>query len=137
MKKIIKLFDPVIDSSERKALVMVLQSKFWASGSGTGHVKQFEDKLQNYVKAQSCVAVNSGSAALNLAFSLFDIKNKEIILPSMSFVSTAHCITANGGIPIFVDINPDTLCIDPEKIQRVVSKKNCSNSTCSFWRNAV
>ena len=123
MKKQIKLFDPSIDSSEKKALAMVLQSKFWASGSGTGHVKQFEDKFQNYVKAQSCVAVNSGTAALNLAFSLFDIKNKEVILPSLSFVSTAHCIMENGGIPVFVDIQPDTLCIDPEKIKQKISKK--------------
>ena len=117
MKKQIKLFDPSIDSSEKKALAMVLQSKFWASGSGTGHVKQFEDKFQNYVKAQSCVAVNSGTAALNLAFSLFDIKNKEVILPSLSFVSTAHCIVENGGIPVFVDIQPDTLCINPEDVE--------------------
>ena len=123
MKKTIKLFDPTIDSSERKILTKVLESKFWASGSGSGHVKQFENKFQNYVKSKSCVAVNSGTAALNLAFSLFNIKNKEVILPSMSFVSTAHCIVENGGIPIFVDIDPNTLCIDPEKIKTKISNK--------------
>tara|TARA_B100000029_G_scaffold515681_1_gene623942 strand:+ start:825 stop:1910 length:1086 start_codon:yes stop_codon:yes gene_type:complete len=122
MKKQIKLFDPSIDLSEKNILIKVLQSKFWASGSGNGYVKQFEKKFQNYVDAKSCVAVNSGTSALNLAFSLFDIKNKEVILPSLSFVSTAHCIVENGGIPVFVDIEPKTLCIDPEKITQKITK---------------
>ena len=121
-QKKIKLFDPVIDLSERKALLKTFDSKFWASGSGSGNVQKFENKFKDYVQSRSCVAVNSGTAALNLALSLFDIKNKEVILPSMSFVSTAHCIVENGGKPVFVDIEPDTLCIDPEKIKQAVSK---------------
>ena len=123
MAKLIKLFDPAVDSSEKNALVKVFDSKFWASGSGSGHVKKFENEFKNYIKSNACVAVNSGTAALNLAFSLLDIKNKEVILPSMSFVSTAHCIIENGGIPIFVDIKSDTLCIDPDKIKDAISKK--------------
>nr|AIF09169.1 glutamine--scyllo-inositol transaminase [uncultured marine thaumarchaeote KM3_35_D03] len=122
MSKLIKLFDPVVDSSERNALVKVLDSKFWASGSGSGNVSKFESKFKKYIKSNSCIAVNSGTAALNLAFSLFNIKNKEVILPSLSFISTAHCIIENGGIPIFVDIEPDTLCINPKKIKQVISK---------------
>ena len=71
-------------------------SKFWASGQGTGNVLKFEKEFQKFLKSNSCVAVNSGTAALNLAVSLVDIKNKEVILPSLSFVSTAHCILLNG-----------------------------------------
>jgi len=122
----IKLFDPVVTSSEKNALVNVLSSKFWASGSGSGLVSKFENEIKKYLKSDACIAVNSGTAALNLAFSLFDIKNKEVILPSMSFVSTAHCIIENGGIPIFVDIDPKTLCIDPEKIKHAISKKTAA-----------
>jgi len=126
MKKQIKLFDPVIDSTENKAILKVLNSRFWASGSGSGHVLKFENKFKKYTQSKSCVAVNSGTAALNLAFSLFDIKNKEVILPSLSFISTAHCIVENGGIPVFVDIEPDTLCIDPKKIKQAVSKNTAA-----------
>ena len=122
MPKLIKLFEPAVDSSEKKALVKVLDSKFWASGSGSDHVSKFENKFEKYIKSNTCIAVNSGTAALNLAFSLFNIKNKEVILPSLSFISTAHCIVENGGIPVFVDIEPDTLCVDPEKIKQVISK---------------
>ena len=122
MKKI-KLFDPVFDKNEINAVVKTLKSGFWASGSGSGNVLKFENEFKKYIQSKSCVAVNSGTAALNLALSLFDIKNKEVILPSLSFVSTAHSIVENGGIPIFVDIESDTLCIDPKKIKQAVSKK--------------
>jgi len=56
--------------------------------------------------------VNSGTAALHLALSLYDIKGKEVILPAMSFVSTANAILYNGGIPVFADIEERTLCLD-------------------------
>ena len=122
MKKI-KLFDPNVGKGEEKAITKTLYSKFWASGAGTGKVLEFEEKFKKYTKASSCVAVNSGTAALHLALSLFNIKNKEVILPSLSFVSTAHAIIYNGGIPIFVDVEPETLCIDPEIIKKSITKK--------------
>ncbi len=120
----IKLFDPVIDSKEKKAIVKVLEGKFWASGSGSGLVSKFEKEFKKYIKSNACVGVNSGTAALNLALSLFNVKNKEVILPSMSFVSTAHCIIENKGIPVFVDITPDTLCIDPKELESAITKNN-------------
>jgi dTDP-4-amino-4,6-dideoxygalactose transaminase len=123
MRNTIKLFDPVANVNEKKAIIDVLDSKFWASGSGSRNVQKFEEKFRTYIDSDACIAVNSGTAALNLSLSLFDIKNKEVILPSMSFVSTAHCIVENGGIPIFVDVDPTTLCIDPEKIEHAISKK--------------
>ena len=98
MNRKIKLFDPHIDNSERNALIKTLDSRFWASGSGVGNVKKFEILFKNYIKSKSCIAVNNGTSALNLALSLFDIKNKEVILPSLSFISTAHAVKINGGI---------------------------------------
>ena len=122
MIKKIKLFDPLIDSSENKIISKVLKSKLWASGSGIGYVSKFETKMNQYLGSDECIAVNSGTAALNLALSIAEIKNKEVILPSLSFVSTAHSIILNGGKPIFVDVDPHTLCIDPEKIIKAITK---------------
>ena len=122
MTKKIKLFDPVVGQSEKKAILNVLKSHFWASGAGNGQVSKFENEFKKYTKSNSCIAVNSGTAALNLAFSLLNIKNKEVILPSLSFVSTAHSIVENGGKPVFVDVEPETLCVDPEKIKQAISK---------------
>ena len=121
MKKI-KLFDPHVDFEE-KAFKKILKSGFWASGAGTGSVSLFESEFNKYVGSKKCVAVNSGTAALHLALALENIKGKEVIIPSLSFVSTAHAIIYNGGIPVFVDIDKDTLCIDPEKIKEKISNK--------------
>ena len=122
MKKI-KLFDIISNQEEIRALTKVMKNKFWASGSGGGNVLKFEKNFKKYVNTKSCITVNSGTSALHLALSLFDIKNKEVILPSISFVSTAHAILYNGGIPKFVDIDPNTLCIDPLEVKKSITKK--------------
>ena len=119
----IKLFDPSIGKEEEESVERVLQSKYWASGAGTGRVLQFEKKFQKFVNSKNCVAVNSGTAALNLALSLYDIKNKEVVLPSLTFVAVANAVMINGGKPIFVDIDPYTLNIDTEKIESSISEK--------------
>ena len=121
--KNIKLFDPVIDEREIKKVVKTLKSGFWASGAGGGQVHEFETKFKKFINSKSCVSVNSGTAALHLAASLCNIKGKEVILPSLSFVSTAHAIMYNGGTPVFADIDPNTLCINPEEIKKKISNK--------------
>ena len=123
MKNNIKLFDPHYGKAEEKAILKVLKSGYWASGSGLGNVENFEINMKKYLKSKNCIAVNSGTAALNLALSLIDIKNKEVILPSLTFVSTAHAIKVNGGIPKFVDVDSKSLCIDTNKIEAAITKK--------------
>ncbi|PBO85666.1 MAG: glutamine--scyllo-inositol aminotransferase [Thaumarchaeota archaeon] len=123
MKKKIKLFDPLIGKDEEKILVNSLKSHFWASGAGTGHVSNFESEFNKYVGSDNCVAVNSGTSALHLALSLIDIKNREVILPSLSFVSTAHAILYNGGKPVFADIDPHTLCLDHQSVENKITNK--------------
>ena len=123
MTKKIKLFDPVVGNDEKKTITDVLKSNFWASGAGTGKVLEFETQFNRYIGSDECVAVNSGSAALHLATSLIDIRNKEVILPSLSFASTAHVTLYNGGKAVFVDIDPETLCIDPNMIKKSITSK--------------
>ena len=122
----IKLFDVNIGKEEELAIKKVLKSHFWASGKGTNNVKKFENSFQNYVNTKNCVAVNSGTAALNLALSLIDIKNKEVIVPSLTFVSSVHAIVLNGGKPIFVDVEADTLCMDPKLLTNLISDKTAA-----------
>jgi len=122
MKEKIKLFDPNIDKEEELVVTKVLKSGFWASGAGHGLVEKFENEFRKYVGAKDCIAVNSGTSALNLALSLINIKNKEVIVPSLTFVATIHAITLNGGKPVFVDVDPKTLCLDIEKTKEAVTK---------------
>ena len=121
--KQIKLFDPVVEKRDFDNVLKTISSGFWTSGSGSGQVLEFENSFKKYIKSKSCVAVNSGTAALHLAANLSNIKGKEVILPSLSFVSTAQAILYNGGIPVFADIDPQTLCIDPEQIEKKISSK--------------
>ena len=122
MKKKIKLFDPIIDNREISAVGKILESKSWADGSGKNLVRKFEKEFQKIIKSRGSVAVNSGTAALYLALSMEKIEDKEVILPSMSFVSTAQAVIANKGKPVFVDIELDTLCMDVEKIEDSMSR---------------
>lgn len=123
IKKQIKLFSPIYDKEEIFAANKTLKSGFWASGSGNGQVKEFEESIKKYLGVKSCIAVNSGTSALHLALSLIDLKGKDVILPSLSFVSTANAIIYNGGNPIFVDVDPKTLCIDKSLIEDKINSR--------------
>lgn len=119
----IKLFAPKFDNNEIKAAVNALKSSHWASGAGIGKVLEFERKFKKYVDADECVAVNSGTAALHLAMNILEVTGKEVLVPSLTFISTIHSIVYNGGKPIFVDILPDTLCIDPDDLEKKISRR--------------
>ena len=123
MKKLIKMFDPSVGLEEEKSLKKTLHSHFWASGAGINSVSVFEQKFKNFVNSKDCIAVNSGTAALNLALSLIDIKNKDVIVPSLTFVSTVNAIKFNQGNPVFVDVDPNTGCMSTEKLEKSVTKK--------------
>ena len=123
MIKRIKLFDPKIDESESRIINRTLSSHFWASGEGVQNVAKFEKKFRNYIGSDECIAVNSGTAALNLALSAAKIENTEVILPSLTFVSTANAVMINGAKPVFADVDPINLCIDPQSIKKLITKK--------------
>lgn len=122
-KHIIKLFEPYAKKEELQSVESVLKSKFWASGSGVNKVKAFENAFAKYVGSKSVVAVNSGTAALHLAVSAFNVTNTEILVPSMSFVSTAHAAVYNKAKPLFVDVDERTLCIDMDDLEKKFTKK--------------
>jgi len=123
---LIKLFDPFVDKKEEKILLKTLRGHLWASGAGTNAVYDFEQKFKKYVKSKECVAVNSGTAALNLALSTIDIKQKEVIVPSLTFVSTVNAIKLNHGIPVFSEVEFDTGCMSIESVKKKISKKTCA-----------
>ncbi len=124
MKNKIKLFSPKLDNLEIKRVVKTLKSGFWASGAGIGNVLEFENNFKKYSNAQECVAVDSGTAALHLALKVLDINKKEVLVPSLTFASTVNAIKYNGGIPVFVDVNLETLCIDSVDLAKKITKES-------------
>ena len=119
----IKLFDPYYDQDEEEAVSEVLESHFWASGSGTGKVAEFENEFKKYTGSSDCVTLNSGTAALHLALLQVGIEGKEVLVPSLTFVSTVSMISYSGGKPVFVDVDENTLCIDIEDAKNKINSK--------------
>lgn len=86
--------------------------------------KKAHEKLVALTGAQSALLTHSCTAALEMAVILADIgPGDEVIMPSYTFVSTANCVVAKGGIPVFVDIRADTKNINETIIERALTKK--------------
>jgi dTDP-4-amino-4,6-dideoxygalactose transaminase len=80
--------------------------------------------LKKNINCKEALLVHSCTAALEMCALLLNIKkNDEIIMPSYTFVSTANAFVLRGGVPVFVDIDPKTLNIDPKKIEKAVTKR--------------
>jgi dTDP-4-amino-4,6-dideoxygalactose transaminase len=80
--------------------------------------------LKKNIKCKEALLVHSCTAALEMCALLLNIKKEdEIIMPSYTFVSTANAFALRGGTPVFVDINPKTSNIDPNKIEKAITKK--------------
>ena len=88
------------------------------------YVPLFENAICNYVGSKFGLAVNSGTAALHLAtYAAGIIDEDEVIVPAISFVASSNCVLYQKGIPVFCDIDPDTLCIDVTKIETLITSK--------------
>lgn len=124
MEKIINLIPygkQHIDEDDIRAVVEVLKSDWLTTGP---KVQEFETAIAGYVGSKYAVAVNSGTAALHCAMYVMDIgPGDEVILPPMTFAATANAILYQGGTPVFVDVEADTLLIDPEKVEEKITQK--------------
>lgn len=80
--------------------------------------------LESYLPAKRCLLTHSCTAALEMAAILADIKQgDEVMMPSYTFVSTANAFVLRGGVPVFVDIKPDTKNINEELIESAITEK--------------
>jgi perosamine synthetase len=110
-----------MNEEEKREVLRVLESRWWGLGPET---KKFEDEFLSYLGASYGVATNSGTAALHMALENLNLgKNDEVILPSFTFVSTAHAVKYVGATPVFADIDRSTLTIDPNSIDEKITEK--------------
>ena len=86
-------------------------------------IKEFEDKVCTYCNTRFGVAVNSGTAALDIAVASLGIKSGEVITTPYTFVATANAILFNGLKPIFADIKSDTYNINPQDIKKKITAR--------------
>ena len=90
---------------------------------GNGHfTKKSQTELQTLTGCQKVLLTHSCTAALEMSVLLADIQpGDEVIMPSYTFVSTANAVVLQGGVPVFIDIRPDTLNIDENKIEEAIT----------------
>ena len=121
MKNIIPYGRQTIDEDDIKAVVDVLRSDWLTTGP---KVAEFEQAVADYVGAKYAVAVSSGTAALHAAMYAISIKSgDEVIVSPMTFAATANCVIFQGGTPVFADVDPGTLLLDPSKVEGKITEK--------------
>jgi UDP-4-amino-4,6-dideoxy-N-acetyl-beta-L-altrosamine transaminase len=109
-----------IDDEDIEAVVKVLKSDWITTGP---KIIEFEKALCSYVNCKHGVAVNSGTAALDIALAASGIESGEVITTPFTFAATANAILFNRLKPVFADIQKETLNIDPEQIKKKITKK--------------
>jgi len=122
MKKFIPIAEPVISTEEIACVNDALKSG-WVSSIGE-YINKFEESFSQYCETKFGISTNNGTAALHLALLALDIKEgDEVIIPAFTFVATANAVKYTGAQPVLVDVEPDTWCLDPEKIEEKITAK--------------
>jgi len=141
----IQVFKPNFDKVEVEAVREVLLSGWVGLGPKTD---LFEREFANYVGASYAIGVNSGTSALHLSLAALGIgPGDEVLVPTITFASTAHAVSYCGATPVFVDIEADTLNVDVDKLKQYVTQNtkaiipvhfggHCCNME-SIWRFAT
>lgn len=114
----------LVGDDEAAAVDRVLRSGRLVQGQ---EVAAFEAEFAELVAGRTCVAVNSGTSALHLGLLAAGIgRGDEVIVPSFTFAATANAVAMAGATPVFVDIEPDTFCLDPDAVSAAVTPRTAA-----------
>ncbi len=112
------MWDPATDE---KRVIEVLRSGVWSRASV---VTEFEQKWAETVGSKRCLAVVNGTNAIIASLVQLGIGGgDEVIIPPYTFIATAVAVLATGAMPVFVDVDPVTFQIDPEKIENKITPR--------------
>ncbi len=115
-----------IEDDDIQAVVEALRSDWLTQGQ---RVKEFEVRFARKVGATYAVAVSSGTAALHIAYLAAGIgSGDEVIMSPITFVATANAAVYCGATPAFVDVDPDTACLDPRALEVYLDKRFTSHT---------
>lgn len=109
----------------RQAEIDEIVDSLHAAWLGTGpKVEAFERAVADYVGAEHAVATNSCTAALHLALTALDVgPGDEVVVPTMTFCSTANVVLHTGARPVLVDVDPATQCVAADAVQAAVTPR--------------
>lgn len=120
-KQLLPYARQTVDDDDITAVVEALRSDWLTTGP---LVETFEKAFASEVGAGYAVAVSSGTAALHAAVAALGIgAGDEVIIPAITFVATANCVVFQGGKPVFADVDPETLLLDPNQVEALVTPR--------------
>jgi dTDP-4-amino-4,6-dideoxygalactose transaminase len=120
-KMIIPVSRPSICKEELEEIEKVFATGWLGLGST---VFEFEAKIKDYLGAENVIAVNTGTTAIHVALDAFGVgEGDEVIVPSLTFCASIQAITMLGAIPVFCEVNPETLNVNIADIKEKITNK--------------
>jgi perosamine synthetase len=117
----IPLSAPEVTESEIEAVSAILRTPRLSMGP---KLEEFERAMAGYVGTSHAIAVNSGTSGLHLCMRALGIsEGDEVIVPSFAFIAVANAVRYERATPVFVDIDPQTLNLDPQRIEEAVTPR--------------
>jgi len=103
----------------------------WLSNNGP-YVQEFEQRIADMIGVKHCIALCNGTIALEIAIRALELKG-EVILPSFTFVATAHALQWQEITPVFCDVDPETHTIDPSCIEKMITPRTTGIIGVNIW----
>jgi dTDP-4-amino-4,6-dideoxygalactose transaminase len=103
----------------------------WLSNNGPV-LQEFEARIAEYLGVKHCIAMCNGTIALEIAIRALELKG-EVIIPSYTFIATAHALHWQGITPVFVDIDPDTHNLDPAAVRNAITERTTGIIGVHLW----
>jgi dTDP-4-amino-4,6-dideoxygalactose transaminase len=119
---------------DREAFLKLVGEMFdrrWLSNNGP-LVQQFEQRVADYLGVRHCVAMCNGTIALEIAIRALGLEG-EVIVPSYTFIATAHALHWQGITPVFADIDPTTHNLDPDAVRRMITPRTTGIIGVHLW----
>ena len=107
----------------------------WLSNNGP-LVQEFERRVAEQHGVKHCIAMCNGTVALEIAIRSLGMEG-EVIVPSYTFIATAHALSWQGITPVFTDINPDTHCLDPQAVRSMITPRTTGIVGVHLWGRAA
>jgi perosamine synthetase len=122
MQKHIPIACPVFTGNEKKYVMDCIETG-WISSIGK-FIQEFEKNFSDFCNTKHAISCSNGTVALHLALLAYDVgPGDEIIVPTLTYVATANAVTYCGARPVFIDCEPETWNIDPDRIEEKITAK--------------
>ena len=122
------------NTGDRRTFMRFVDKMFdqkWLTNNGP-LVQQFEQRIAEYLGVRHCVAMNNGTIALEIAIRALNL-NGEVIVPSYTFIATAHALHWQGITPVFADVDPKTHNLDPTAVRRMITPRTTGIIGVHLW----